>query len=175
MAEKDVFQRYLEAGIEFTNLTRARAEKLVSELMRDGEFRSEDARAKVDELLEQSRKRREAFVAQVRQEVSRQLEHAGITSLEDLARQVAALLQRTAEAGRATASGAKKAPAKKASAKKASAKKAPAKKASAKKTTAKKAAAKKTPARKAAAGTAARKAPAKEAAHRAAPRDGSAG
>ncbi len=161
VAAKDGFQKYLDAGIAFTNLTRAKAEELVQELVQNGEFQSGDARARVDELLERSRKGREAFAAQVRKEVAHQLESVGITSLEDLAEQVASLIGRTAEAGRAatTKAPAKKAAAKKAPAKKAAAKKAPAKKAAAKKAPAKKAAAKKAPAKKAAA----KKAPAKKA------------
>ena len=95
----------------------------------------------------------------VRAEVTRQLEAVGITNLEDLAKQVAALLGRGAETAKRPP---KKAPAKKAPAKKAAgrrrppAKKAPAKKAAAKKAPAKKAAAKKAPAKKAAATTALR-------------------
>ncbi len=186
MANKDSFQKYLDAGIAFTNLTRARAEELVAELTRDGEFRG-DARAKVDELIERSRKSREALFAQVRQEVDRQLKSAGITNLEDLAKQVASLLGRTAEAGRAATSG-KRAAAKKSPAKKAAAKKSPAKKTpprsrrqegsrqegsrqevagqegSRQEGAAKKAAAKKSPAKKAAA----KKSPAKKSAPRAA-------
>ncbi len=123
MDAKDSFQKYLDAGIAFTNLTRAKAEELVAELVQNGEFQSGDARARVDELLERSRKGREAFTDQVRKEVAHQLESVGITSLEDLAQQVASLIGRTAEAGRAATSGAK------AAAKKAPAKKAPAKKA----------------------------------------------
>jgi polyhydroxyalkanoate synthesis regulator phasin len=160
VATGDGFQKYLDAGIAFTNLTRAKAEELVHELVQNGEFQSGDARARVDELLERSRKGREAFAAQVRKEVSQQLESVGITSLEDLAEQVAHLIGRTAEAGKAATT---KATAKKSPAKKAAAKKAPAKKAAAKKAPAKKAAAKKAPAKKASptqAGT--RKTPAPE-------------
>jgi len=142
MDAKDSFQKYLDAGIAFTNLTRAKAEDLVAELVQNGEFQSGDARARVDELLERSRKGREAFTDQVRKEVAHQLGSVGISSLEDLAQQVASLIGRTAEAGRSATSGAKKAAAKKAPAKKAPAKKAPAKKAPAKKAAAKKAPAK---------------------------------
>ncbi len=138
MVAKDSFQKYLDAGIAFTNLTRAKAEDLVSELVQNGEFQSSDARARVDELLERSRKGREAFAAQVRKEVAHQLESVGITSLDDLAQQVAALIGRTAEAGKAATSGAK------AAATRSAAKRAPAKKTAAKKTAAKKTAAKKT-------------------------------
>ena len=137
----DAFQRYLDAGIAFSNMTRRRAEELVHELVQSGDLQHGDARAKVDELIERSRKGSEAFVAQVRAEVTRQLEHVGITSLEDLAVQVATLLGRSAEAGRSTVS--KKSPPKKATV----TKKAPTKK--------KTAATKKAPTR-----TAAKKAPA---------------
>jgi polyhydroxyalkanoate synthesis regulator phasin len=156
MANKDAFQKYLDAGIAFTNMTRARAEELVAELVKNGEFQGKDARAKVDELLEKSRKSREALMGQVRHEVTRQLETLGITSVDDLAKQVADLLGRTAAAGRAAT--AKKAAApKKSAAKKTAAKKTAAKKSPAKKAVATKAAAKKSPAKKAAATKAAAK------------------
>ncbi len=157
MVAKDNFQKYLDAGIAFTNMTRAKAEELVAELVQNGEFQSSDARARVDELLERSRRGREAFASQVKKEVAQQLGSVGITSLEDLAQQVAALIGRTAEAGKAATSGtkaaarkaaAKKSPAKKAAAHKTAAKKAPAKRAAAKKPPVKKAATKKSPAKK---------------------------
>jgi len=152
MVARDGFQKYLDAGIAFTNLTRAKAEELVQELVQNGEFQSADAKARVEELLERSRSGREAFAAQVRKEVAHQLDSVGITSLEDLAQQVASLIGRTAEAGRAATSGTK------AAAKKPAAKKAPAKKAPAKKSAAK------APANKAAAKKSAAKAPAKKSA-----------
>jgi polyhydroxyalkanoate synthesis regulator phasin len=155
MATKDAFQKYLDAGIAFTNMTRARAEELVAELVKNGEFQGKDARAKVDELLERSKKSREALMGQVRHEVTHQLETMGITSVDDLAKQVADLLGRTAAAGRAAtakkAAAPKKAAASKSTTKKAAAKKSPAKKAAATKAPAKKAAAKKAPAKKSAA------------------------
>ncbi len=161
MANKDAFQKYLDAGIAFTNLTRARAEDLVQELVQSGEFQRGEAKARVDDLIERSRKGREALLAQVRHEVARQLDSVGITSLEDLAKQVASLLGRsTTAAGPAKKSAAKKAPAKKSAAKKAAAKKAPAKKSAAKKAPAKRSAAKKAPAKR----SAAKKAPAKRSA-----------
>ena len=152
MANKDAFQKYLDAGIAFTNLTRARAEDLVQELVQSGEFQRGEAKARVDDLIERSRKGREALLAQVRHEVARQLDSVGITSLEDLAKQVASLLGRSA-AGRRPAStkaAAKKSPAKKAApAKKTAKKAAPAKEAVRKRAPAKKAApAKKSPAKK---------------------------
>jgi polyhydroxyalkanoate synthesis regulator phasin len=140
MVNKDAFQRYLDAGLAFTTMTRARAEELVQELVQSGEFQSGDARAKVDELIERTRKAREALVSQVRREVVTQLDSMGITSVEELAKQVALLLSKTAETGKAATATAKKSASKKSAAKKAAAKKAPSKKAPAKKAAAKKSA-----------------------------------
>jgi polyhydroxyalkanoate synthesis regulator phasin len=148
MATNDSFQRYIDAGIAFTNMTRKKAEELVTELVQSGDLQRGEAKARVDELLERSRHGTEVIVTTVRSEVSRQLGAVGIANLEDLAKQVAALLGRSGEAP-AKKAPAKKAPAKKAPAKKAPAKKAPAKKAPAKKAPAKKAPAKKAPAKKA--------------------------
>ena len=111
------YQRYLDAGLAFTQMTRARAEELVQELVKEGELSKEQVQAKVEELIERSRKSSESLLATVRDEVGAQLKSVGISSVEDLAQQVAALLGRSAP------------PAKKAPAKKAPAKKAPAKKA----------------------------------------------
>ena len=134
MVHRDDFQRYLDVGVAFTNLTRSKAEELVSELVQNGEFQTGDARAKVDELLDRSRKSREALMSQVRKEVAHQLDAVGITNLEDLAEQVAVLIGRTAAAGRAATTRT----AKKATAKKSATKKTPAKKSAAKKSAAKK-------------------------------------
>jgi len=168
MATNDSLQRYIDAGIAFTNMTRKKAEDLVTELVQSGDLQRGDAKARVDELLERSRQGTEVIVTTVRSEVNRQLGAVGITNLEDLAKQVAALIGRTAGTAKSAASKkttAKKAPAKKAPAKKTAAKKAPAKKAPAKKAPAKKTAAKKAPAKKTAAKkTAAKKAPSTQAA-----------
>ncbi len=170
--DKDLLQRYLDAGIAFTNLTRARAEELVEELIQGGELQGADAKGRVEDLLERSRRGRAALVEQVRREVNHQLEMLGVTSVEDLAHQVADLLSRTAETGRQAAT---KKTGKKATAKKATAKKATAKKATAKKTTAKKATGKKATAKKATgkSGGAKKSSPKKSASKKSAPRDSS--
>ena len=145
MATNDSLQRYIDAGIAFTQMTRKKAEELVTELVQSGDLQRGDAKARVDELLERSRQGTEVIMTTVRTEVTRQLGAVGIANLEDLAQQVAALL------GRSGSDTAKKTPAKKAPAKKTTAKKTTAKKTTAKKTTAKKTTAKKTTATKTAA------------------------
>jgi len=147
MATNDSIQRYIDAGVAFTNMTRRKAEELVTELVQNGDLQRGEAKARVDELLERSRQGTEVIVSAVRTEVSRQLGAVGIANLEDLAAQVAALLARAESAGKKATGNAT--PARKAAAKKAPATKAPAKKTTAKKTTAKKTTAKKATAKKA--------------------------
>lgn len=144
MSKRDAYQRYLDAGIAFTQMTRSRAEELVQELVKSGEVQRKEAQAKVEELIDRSRKSSESLLSVVRDEVGNQLHSLGISNIEDLAKQVASLLARSPKTASAPAkkASAKKAPAKKSAAKKSAAKKAPAKKAAAKKAPAKKAAAK---------------------------------
>ena len=149
MATNDSLQRYIDAGIAFTQMTRKKAEELVTELVQSGDLQRGDAKARVDELLERSRQGTEVIVTTVRTEVTRQLGAVGIANLEDLAQQVAALLGRSGSDA-ATKTTAKKTTATKTTAKKTVAKTTPAKTATAKKTAAKKTAAKKAPAAKAA-------------------------
>ncbi len=118
MAKKDAWKRYLEAGTAFTQITRARAEDLVQDLVKSGVLQRKEAQVRVEELLERSRQGSEALLNLVRDEVTTQLHAVGIASVEDLARQVASMLGRTsatpAKKTAATRTAAKKAPAKKA-------------------------------------------------------------
>jgi len=156
MSENDGLRRYIEAGMALTQITRARAEELVHELIRTGEVERNRAQEWIEDLVRASRERSEALVATIRSEVRQQLKELGFTNIDDLAKKVAEVLARSSAAarkatGRAPAAKApvKKAPAKKAAAKKVAAKKTAAKKAPAKKAAAKKATAKKTAAKKA--------------------------
>jgi len=165
MAENEGLRRYIDAGMALSQITRSRAEELVRELMKNGELERTRAQEWVEDLVRQSRERSEAFVHLVRNEVRSQLDDLGLTNLDDLAKRVADVLERSTGAARKAGQaatrrgGAKKAPVKRAPATKAAAKKAPAKKAPAKKAPAKKAPAKKTAAKKAPA----KRAPAKRA------------
>jgi len=174
MANNDGFRRYLEAGAVLGAVTRARAEEIVQDLVAGGDVQREQAQQWIDDLVERSRQASEDLLDLVRTEVNEQLASLGVTSLDELARQVADLLRRSSEAGRQAthdaassmaSAGRKSAAAAKTAAKKASksaktaAKKAPAKKATTKKATTKKTTAKKAPAKK----TTAKKAPAKRA------------
>ncbi|MGN6692673.1 MAG: phasin family protein [Aquihabitans sp.] len=153
MAETNVLKKYLDAGVSFTNLTQAKAEALVKELVKVGEVQTEQAQAAVIDLLERSKKNTEALIEQIRKEISESAESLGLATIADITR-LEKLIASIKIPGTGAAAPEAPAPApavKKAPAKKAAAKKAPAKKAAAKKAPAKKATAKKAPAKKAAA------------------------
>lgn len=150
MAQRDLFQRYLDAGMHFTQMTQQRAEAIVKDLVKAGEVQTEQAQAAVAALVDRSRRNSEKLLDQVRTEVRTQVGNLGLatkTELERIERRLRSLAGSVAKQG----------PVKKAASKKAAAKKSPAKKAAPKK-----AAAKKTASKKAAAKKAAKKAPAKK-------------
>jgi polyhydroxyalkanoate synthesis regulator phasin len=78
MAVSDPWKHYLEAGMELTEVTRARAEKLVKDLVKAGEVQRHEAQERVDDLLARSRKTTEAVAETVRVEVMRQLQTLGL-------------------------------------------------------------------------------------------------
>lgn len=86
MAEADPLRRYVEAGIAFTQLTKAKAEAMVRELVKAGDVQREQAQDRVDELLDRHRKNTEGLVALVRREMAQQLSSMGFATKEDLAR-----------------------------------------------------------------------------------------
>jgi polyhydroxyalkanoate synthesis regulator phasin len=155
MAQTTVLKKYLDAGMQFTSMTQAKAEGLVKELVKAGEIQTEQAQQAVTDLLDRSRKNTEAFIEQVRTEIANSADSLGLATIADITRleKLIASIRPADKAeapAPATKVAAKKSPAKKPAAQKAAAKKAPAKKAAAKKAPATKAAAKKAPAKKAA-------------------------
>ena len=81
MAQNDVFKRYLDAGMQFTQLSREKAEEFVKDLVKAGDVRRKEAEDVIEALVERSRKNTEDLVAIVRQEIADQLRNIG---LEDL-------------------------------------------------------------------------------------------
>jgi len=164
MASNERIKKYLEAGTVLGQVTRARAEEIVRELVNAGDIQRGQAQEWVDNLVDRSRKTSEQVLELVRHEVSAQLSKIDTPSLEAIAGQVSDLLKRSADAGQAATAGATKQATKTAKAardaaksaipggrgkKKSSAKKSPAKKTAAKKSSPKKTTAKKTTPKKA--------------------------
>jgi polyhydroxyalkanoate synthesis regulator phasin len=145
MAQSPDWKQFLEAGMQFTAMTRSQAQRRARELVREGQLAQERMQSFVEELLETSRKRADEFVEIVRHEVERQLKTLGITPRG---------ARKAASTKTATKSAKKKAPAKK----KTATKKKAATKATTKKAT-KKSAKKKAPAKKAAARSSTKKSP----------------
>jgi polyhydroxyalkanoate synthesis regulator phasin len=146
MAQSDLFKRYLDAGIAFTEMTRERAQAIVKEWVNAGEVPMQRADDFIEDIVERSRQNTAAIVSLVQAQVQDQLSALGLATKADIARLEAKINRASGPSG-ASAAAAKKAPVKKAArtstAKKATAKKSTARKSSAKKATAKKSAAKK--------------------------------
>jgi polyhydroxyalkanoate synthesis regulator phasin len=106
MAQNDMLRRYLDAGMAFTQLTRARAEAIVKDLVKAGELQREQTQDALEDLLERSRKNTDQLRDLVRKEIREQLASIGLATKEDIAR-----LERKLSGGSAK----KAAPAKKAS------------------------------------------------------------
>ena len=110
MPQSDLWKRYLDAGMEFTQLTRSRAESIVKELIKAGEVQRDERQQRIAELLDRSRRNTEELVGAVRKELNQQLSSLGVVTkaeFKKLEAKVDALTK---------ASGAAKAPAKKAAA-----------------------------------------------------------
>lgn len=120
----------LEAGMEFTALTRSEAQRRAKRLVREGQLAQERMQSFVDTLVRTSRTRADDLVDVVRKEIAQQVKVLGVATKRDLDR----LERRVAKAEQTAARTARKAP-KKAAAKankKKATRKTPAKKATAK-------------------------------------------
>jgi polyhydroxyalkanoate synthesis regulator phasin len=84
MAQNDMLKRYLDAGIAFTQMTRARAEEIITELVKAGEIQRDQVQSQVDELIERSRRNTDQLVALVRQEVTNQFSQLPLATKDDL-------------------------------------------------------------------------------------------
>src|SRR5438270_1964608 len=86
MATQDRFQRYLDAGRAWTEMTRDQAESIVRDLVKTGEIQQKRAKKAVDDLVERSRKNAEELSKLVRQEIQSQVSALGIATKDDLAK-----------------------------------------------------------------------------------------
>ena len=109
MAQSPDWQQFLEAGMHFTAMTRAEAQRRAREMVREGQLAQERVQAFVEELLETSRQRADEFVDAVRHEVERQLKLLGVSSRLPGRRPARAPAATKAKAKKATKKPAKKA------------------------------------------------------------------
>lgn len=99
MASENPLERYLNAGIALTQLTRQRAEEIVRGLSQDREMSREQAEEWIEDILVRSRRAAEMFAGIVRDEVLRQVEALGLVRREDLTATVERLLAVARTAG----------------------------------------------------------------------------
>jgi len=109
MAPTPDWKRYLDAGMQFTEMRRSQARRIAIDLADAGQVAKDQVAGTVDEILAMSRRRTDELRAFVQAEVQRQLGALGLATKADLER-----LERKLSAA---AKGTKKAPAKKAPAK----------------------------------------------------------
>lgn len=152
---KNVIKRMLDAGMQFSEMSQATAERVVSELVKLGQVKRRDAESTIQALVDRGRDVSERAATALQTEFLTQLGRLAqrLDDIEDRVEEVGSMLadvvtRRTSAKEPAAAA---TAPAKKAPAKKTAARKAPAKKTAAKKTAATKAPAKKAPAKRTAA------------------------
>jgi len=100
MANNERIRKYLDAGWVFGQVTRGRAEEIVRELVNAGDIQRSQAQEWVDTLVERSRKTSEQIIEMVRHEVSTQLSRVDGKAIENLSKQVADVLKKSADAGR---------------------------------------------------------------------------
>jgi len=82
----EMWKRYLDVGVTFSETTRKRAEEFVRDLVKAGEVQQERAQKAVDELVDRSRKNTEELVTLVRNEIKSQVSTLGIATKDDIRR-----------------------------------------------------------------------------------------
>ena len=85
MPRDERFKKYQEAGADFLETARARAEDFLRELSKATDTTSKQGRDTFDDLMEGSRRGTEQFVASIRKEITTQLSALGIATKDDLA------------------------------------------------------------------------------------------
>jgi polyhydroxyalkanoate synthesis regulator phasin len=148
----NVLQNLIDSGLQFTEVQRKQAEKVVRDLVKSGEIRRAEAATTVESLIERGRETSMMIAEVVKAEVGKQLSWLA-NRLDDLEDQFESVVSRFSSGGGSApaapaAAVAKEAPAKKSTAKKSTGKKSTAKKSTAKKSTAKKSTAKKSTGKK---------------------------
>ena len=100
MAQNDIFKRYLDAGMAFTQMTRSKAEDIVRDWVKAGEVQRDQIQSQVDELIERSRHSTDQLVALIRDEVINQCAQLGLVSRDDLRSLQRRLMEQFGAAGR---------------------------------------------------------------------------
>ena len=106
------WKRFLEVGMQFTEMRRSQAQQIARDLAEQGQLARDQMSNAVDEIVAMSRRRSEELGDVVRKEVQRQLGSLGLATKADLAkleRKINATAKTAKKANKAAT--AKKAPA----------------------------------------------------------------
>jgi polyhydroxyalkanoate synthesis regulator phasin len=80
----DALRRYVDAMVGVTEVSRERAEKIMTELAQRGETRAKDLQKAARELADRSSKNRNELVRLVQKEIRRQVSALGLASNDDV-------------------------------------------------------------------------------------------
>ena len=86
MPQAPDWQRYLEAGMQFTEMRRSQARRVANDLVEQGHLARDQVTSAVDEIVAISRRRTDEMREVVRKEVQRQLGGLGLATKADLAK-----------------------------------------------------------------------------------------
>jgi polyhydroxyalkanoate synthesis regulator phasin len=107
------WKRLLESGTQFTEMRRSQARALAADLVAQGHLARDQMTSAVEDLIEQSRQRREDLRKLIQHEVQRQLGAIGLATKADLAALERRLTKTSRAAGKSPAKAAAKKPTKK--------------------------------------------------------------
>ena len=113
MSGNPLLKRLLDAGMQFTEMSQGQAEKLVKELVKNGEARRKDSEQLVHQLVGRGRSATEQVVSAVQAELTKQLGKFA-SRLDEIEGRVEELAQKVGIASKKAAAPVKKAPVKKA-------------------------------------------------------------
>lgn len=85
-SSQSAWRQLLEAGMQVTELTRAQAQRIVRQLVQEGQVAEERAKNYVDELVSRSRKRTDELTKLIRREIAEQASALGLATQDDLKR-----------------------------------------------------------------------------------------
>jgi polyhydroxyalkanoate synthesis regulator phasin len=100
--KQNPLERYVTAGMAFSQVTRKRAESLVKDLVKEGEIGRDHANDWVEELVARSRRSAEHIGELVRHEVKRQVDQLGLVNSDDVTKIVERFVSAARSAGEQT-------------------------------------------------------------------------
>jgi polyhydroxyalkanoate synthesis regulator phasin len=106
MPQSPDLTKFIEAGMNFTELRRSQARQIVADLVAQGQLARDQATSTVDEMLDLSRRRREDLRSLVQNEIQRQVRALGIATRDDLDRLERKIAAKSAPPKRAAATSA---------------------------------------------------------------------